>query len=327
MAKPLDKLDFFNFELAFEPQISPDGKQVVYARQFSDIMTDQRYMNLWCVDADGKNHRPLTSGKFTDDSPQWSLDGKQIAFISNRNGSSQIFKLFMDTGRFEQISRLETPPSTLSWSPDGRQIAYIAMVPAEPPKIIDMPAPPEGAEWAEPARVINRLFYRLDQVGYFKAGFSHIFTIPSDGGLPQQITFGDFHHGGNRLPDERPTWTPDSKAILIGANRGGDFDHKSIERQIWEFTLDGSSPKALTDTVGVWGTAVVSPDGKRVAFVGYEEKYLGHQESELFIMNRDGSEKRSLSTDLDRSVMMPFWSSDGKKIAFLYSDQGKQNWH
>src|SRR5580658_10301447 len=88
--KSLTVQDVFNLQLATDPQVSPDGQRIVYVRQFSDIMTDQRHSNLWMINTDGTNHRPLTTGNFNDASPRWSHDGSQILYISNRDGGAQI---------------------------------------------------------------------------------------------------------------------------------------------------------------------------------------------------------------------------------------------
>ena len=71
-APPLAIQDIFNLQWASDPQIAPDGKRIVYVRQFSDIMTDQRHSNLWIVSTDGSDHRPITTGNFNDASPRWS---------------------------------------------------------------------------------------------------------------------------------------------------------------------------------------------------------------------------------------------------------------
>src|SRR5262245_28228715 len=70
--KKLDLLDVFNLQLALDPQVSPDGKHIVYVRQWSDVMSDRRCSNLWIVDADGTNNRALTEGNVLDSSPRWS---------------------------------------------------------------------------------------------------------------------------------------------------------------------------------------------------------------------------------------------------------------
>src|SRR5438034_9237843 len=86
--KPFTALDIFNLQLATDPQISPDGKQIVYVRQFQDIMTDQQYSNLWIINSDGSEHRALTTGNFNDSMPRWSPDGKQLLYLSKRDGAT-----------------------------------------------------------------------------------------------------------------------------------------------------------------------------------------------------------------------------------------------
>src|SRR5438105_15791189 len=82
-ANHLEPRDVFNLEYAADPQISPDGQWVVYVRQYSDIMTDKRYSNLWLVRADGSDHRPLTTRQFTETTPRCSPDGKRLASIAH----------------------------------------------------------------------------------------------------------------------------------------------------------------------------------------------------------------------------------------------------
>src|SRR5215469_9860856 len=124
--------DIFNLQTASDPQISPDGQRIVYVRGFADIMTDRRHANLWIINADGSNHRPLTSGLSNDSSPRWSPDGTRIAYISGEDGHSQIFVRWMDTGQTARITALESAPSGLEWSPDGRQISFATFVPPNP---------------------------------------------------------------------------------------------------------------------------------------------------------------------------------------------------
>ena len=159
--------DIFNLESVSDPQISPDGTKIIYVRQFSDIMTDKRYSNLWIINFDGTEHRPLTSGKYRDNSPRWSPDGSQIIYVSDRDGKSQIYKRWMDTGQTVMLTNLQNSPGGIEWSPDGKYILFNSLVPSEPRKIVSLPEPPPDAKWAEPATVIDKLVYRYDNKGYF----------------------------------------------------------------------------------------------------------------------------------------------------------------
>jgi acylaminoacyl-peptidase len=123
----------FNLELVSDPQISHDGKKIVYVRRFADVMTDKRYSNLWIIGLDGTGPRALTTEKHSDHSPRWSPDGTRVAFISNRDGSPLIYVTWMDTGQTTKLTSGPNPPSGIAWSPDGAQISFAAFVPGETP--------------------------------------------------------------------------------------------------------------------------------------------------------------------------------------------------
>lgn len=121
-------IDVFELEWASDPRISPDGEQVVYARNFMDVMGDRRRSNLWIVAADGSDHRPLTSGLESHSSPRWSPDGKRLLYAVSSAGSTQLQVRWMDSGQIARLTQLIRPPSGLAWSPDGRFLAFSMLV-------------------------------------------------------------------------------------------------------------------------------------------------------------------------------------------------------
>ncbi len=320
---PLRAEDLFDLELAADPQISPDGRLVVYVRQRADVMTDGRFSNLWVVGTDGTGHRPLTSGDFSDSSPRWSPDGTRLLFLSDREGSSQIHVRWMDTGETSVVTSVTEPPSSPVWSPDGSQIAFGKLVPRDAPSIAGMPTPPPGAEWAEPARVIERLVYRFDQLGYLPHGYYHAFVVPAEGGTPRQITSGDKHWGGGGIGGTQLSWAPEGQSLLLSHHPSADGEEVFItDTEIYEVrTADGSATQ-LTDRRGPDDSPVASPDGRYVAYVGMDDRFQGYQLTQLYVMNRDGSGSRSLSLDLDRSVYSARWASDSQGLFALYDDEG-----
>src|SRR5215469_2384400 len=104
----LTAMDVFNLQFAADPQISPDGRRIVYVRQFSDIMNDKRESNLWVIGSDGGEDRGLTNGNFSDSSPRWSPDGTRIAYLSDRDGKAQIYVRWMDNGQTAQLTNLDS---------------------------------------------------------------------------------------------------------------------------------------------------------------------------------------------------------------------------
>jgi len=319
----LTAMDEFQLQAATDPQISPDGKKIVYVRRFADPMTDRRYSNLWIINADGAEHRPLTTGNRNDSSPRWSPDGTRVAYLSEVEEKAQIFVRWMDTGQTARITNLAQAPEAIVWSPDGRMISYSALVLGKGPHLADLPAPPAGAKWAEPAAAYDRLVYRFNGAGYLKPGFKQIFVVPADGGAPRQVTDGNFPNGGEEFGGlRRASWTPDGKYLIVSVNRHPESDHEYLDDEVYEFSVADGSVRALTNRKGPDNSPAVSPNGKWIAYTGFDDRYQGHQTTKLYLMNRDGSGSRSLSDKLDRDIQSPEWAPDNSGVYVQYDDQG-----
>ena len=319
----LSPADVFELQSVTDPQISPDHRRVVYVRGFADIHTDTRYSNLWILNADGSDHRPLTSGNFTDASPRWSPDGSRLLYSSNRENSTQLYVRWMDSGVTTRLTNLTEAPVAPTWSPDGKSIAFSSLVASTPRKLATLPQAPAGAKWAEPAKIIDRIVYRFDGAGYLKPGYQQLFVIPWDGGTPRQISSGDFQHVQSfGLVGARIAWSADSKAVVISANRSADAELQGVESDLWEFAVADGAAKRLTTRKGPDASPAISPDGRHITYIGYDDKKLGHQSQKLYIAGRDGSAPRLVSGALDRDVQNPVWSADSAGVYFSYGDQG-----
>ncbi len=311
--------DVFDLEYASDPQISPTASSVVYERNFLDIMTDRRRSNLWIVQSDGTDHRPLTTGKHRNSSPRWSPDESKIAYISTRDGKPQIWAHSMKTGHEAKLTSLLSAPSAISWSPDGKQIAFSMFVANKRTPYVKMPPKPQGAKWAAPPKLITRLQYRRDGSGYVKDGFNQIFVIPAGGGTPRQLTSGPYNHPAPGAGS--PQWTPDGGTLIFSANRQTDWEHQLRNTEIHEVSVSARAIKTLTGRFGPDSNPVISPDGSKIAYLGYDDHYEGYQRTRLYVMNRGGGEPRELG-NLDRDIVSPIWSADSKGVFFQYDDQG-----
>jgi dipeptidyl aminopeptidase/acylaminoacyl peptidase len=327
----LQPLDVFHLEFASEPQVSPDGARVVYVRNFMDVMKDKPRSHLWVVNVDGTDHRPVTDGDGNESSPRWSPDGKRLAYVgsvpgeaASPNSKDQLFCRWMDTGQTAQLTRGTQSPASPAWSPDGKQIAFAMYVEDPDEPFVEPPAKPEGADWAKPPRVIRKVMYRFDGKGYLKPGFWHLFVVPAEGGTPRQLTRGAFNHLQTNPENspQTPTWTPDSKHILLSANRRPDAEYELADTEVYEVAVANGAIRPLTDRRGPDENPVVSPDGKKVAYYGYDDKRMAYQASRLYVMNRDGTDRRLLAESLDREPQNPTWAKDGSGVYVQFSDKG-----
>jgi len=309
--------DLFNLEVATDPQISPDGRTIAYVRKSNDIMTDKARSTIWLVDVASGQQRPLLAGSGSYFSPQWSPDGTRLAYVAAEGGNPQLYVRWMASGESARITGLPDGPDSVAWSPDGRRIAYSMFVPDDGPKLGKAPDKPEGAKWADPLQVIDMVTYRADGAGYLKPGYEQIFWVPADGGAPTQLTFGATHAGGGQI-----SWTPDSRAILFSANLGKDWERQPVNSEVYRVSIDGGAPVALTSRDGPDNSPAVSPDGRHIAYVGFDDRKRSYENTRLYVMNVDGSGSRVLTPNLDRSVASPVWSADSRAVYVQVEDRG-----
>lgn len=309
--------DVFELEYASDPQISPDARVIVYVRNGMDIMTDRTISSLWFVDTKGKLHRPLTNGKRGDKWPRWSPEGTRLTYVGKQDGRAQVFCWWLDLKQTAPLTgNLTESPADLAWSPDGKWIAFSMFVHQKPEPFVKLPEKPKGATWAEPATVIRSVKYRADGDGYVRPGFHHIFVLPADGGTPRQVTSGNFHHKG------RFAWTPDSAGLILSANRHPNWEHQPRESNLYELTLKTGKYRQLTDRVGPDTDPTVSPDGKLIAWVGFDDGRMQYHVNRVSVMNRDGSDKRVLTAEYDWSMENPVWSGDSKGVFVQMDTRG-----
>ena len=311
--------DVFELEVAADPRISPDGSRIAYARRSMDIMTDRPVSNIWIIDADGDNHRPLLSGPTNFNGHAWSPSGDRLAYISQVEGRGpQIHILWLDSGRSGALTNLRHAPGNLAFSPDGKWLAFSMFVPGEAKPLAKPPAAPEGAEWAPPVTVTESVQYRGDGDGYLETGNTHIFVLSADGGTPRQVTNGDYNHGG------RLAWTPDGRSLIFGANRQDEWIFDPMESELWSVELASGELTQLTDRDGPDFAPTLSPDGSKIAYIGFDDRKMGYHSRQVYILDRQSGAVQELAADLDREIDDVQWAGSSRDLYILYDDDGNK---
>ncbi len=318
--KMLDKETYMEMETVGSPNISPDGKHILFTRGWIDKMNDRSRSNLWIVDIEGKRIRELTHGDWRDFSPVWSPDGKKIVFLSDRDGTTQIHVLWLDTREVAQLTHLERSPGSLRWSPGGKQLAFtMTLRDSKTILPVKLPKRPKGAKWAKPAVIVDRLSWRRDGRGYVEKVYSHIFIIDAElGGTPRKVTSGDYFHSD-------PQWSYDGKKIFFSAIRKPEAEYLRGDSVIYSVDINTHDIKTLTNRKGPDRQPRVSPDGRWIAYIGYNDKNFTSHLSNIYVMGTNGGNKRILSVGLPNSPSNIIWASDSSGVNFLMREKGVSN--
>jgi dipeptidyl aminopeptidase/acylaminoacyl peptidase len=305
-----------------EPKLSPDGNLVVYVVNTADMEKDKMAGNLWLAKWDGSENRALTYGKKDQSHPRWSPDGKFIAFLSGRedeNEMDQLWILPMNGGEAEKVTDTKGGVEDFAWSPDSKRIVLVVRDPD--------PREPEKKEKEKktvPPLVINRFHFKQDIEGYLTDRWSHLQLLDLATRKIGILTSG-------RHDEFLPAWSPDGNEIAFVTKRGDDPDRTDN----WDVWVVGSKPGATerqitnspeADAHPDWESAPAwSPDGKTIAYIhGGDPKKVEYAVHTLAIIPAAGGEAKVLTPNLDRNVVQPHWSADGKSIFVLLEDDGVQ---
>ncbi|NCG32670.1 MAG: prolyl oligopeptidase family serine peptidase [Proteobacteria bacterium] len=309
---------YLDLESASDPQISPDGSQVVYTRGWVDKMNDRRESSVWIMNADGSRARFLVDGS----GPIWSPDGTRIAYTSEGEPEgSQIFVRWMDDeGASSQITRLQKAPGGIRWAPDGNTLSFTMTMDGEEAWSVSPPGRPEGSNWTEPPKVVTRADYRQDRVGFVDEGWRHIFVVPAEGGTARQLTDGYWNHSTGE-------WTPDGAELVFSSLRTEDSELSWRQSEVYAVNVANGTIRQLTTRNGQDSGPIPSPTGDLIAYRGADFHTDTYRNSGVYVMNRDGSNPRLISGDFDRSINGMQWAHDGSGLYLTVSAEGDRNIH
>jgi dipeptidyl aminopeptidase/acylaminoacyl peptidase len=308
-----------------EPQISPDGRAVVYTVGTTDMDTNRVAHNIWVVStAPGSQSRQLTQSGH-DTRPQWSPDGKSIAFLSNRDGVAYVYVMSAQGGNAKKITSLSTGADNEKWSPDGRWIAFTSSVFPDCADDACNRARDDAAEKSKvKSRAYDHLLYR-HWVHWSDGKRSHLFLVAANGGTPRDLTArADY----DVPPDERGdandfAFSPDGKELCFTAVTDRP-EAISTNGDLFLVPTSGGEPKRITTNPGFDGHPAYSPDGR---FIAYHSQKTPQYESDrwrLMLYDRTGGTHTEVAESFDRSVDEIAWSPDSKRIYFTATNEAEQ---
>jgi dipeptidyl aminopeptidase/acylaminoacyl peptidase len=323
--------DLYRFQLITHCQISPDGQHVVYTLQRVDKGTEKKHTNLWIVPTKGGRPRQFTYGEQVDSQPRWSLDGGEIAFLSNRGDEKQpqIYIIPLHGGEARPLTDLKGDIGTFEWSPDGSR--FVCQFRKRDQEALEREQDERKKELGIVSRHITRVYYKLDGSGFLPRERWHIWTIDARSGRAKQLTDSDVY-------DElEPRWSPEGKQIAFCSNRSADPDLDPDAIDLFIIPATGGDLRTIETPTGAKSNPTFSPDGRWLAYFGQEGHGQWWKNVSLWVVPADGSAAaRNLTEQFDLHVANvtgndlpgslatnpPTWSKDGGTLFFQVSRHG-----
>jgi dipeptidyl aminopeptidase/acylaminoacyl peptidase len=323
--------DYFQIRAVSDPQLSPDSKWVTYTVKTALLKEDKNEERIWMIPTIGGTPLALTAEGNSSSHARWSPDGKLIALLSARDeGKTQVWLLNRMGGEAERLTDLPQDVEDFAWSSDSRQLVLILRdaspeeLEAAKVKAAKESAPAEKEKKAKTQKpwVIDRLQFKLDEVGYLDHRRTHLYVFDLAAKSLTQITSGDFD-------DSEPTWSPDGKSLAFTSNRSAPDPDATYDTNIWVVAANNSDKGAhltqVTTNPGADGSPVWSPDGKWIAYVTQLDPHLfDYATKHLAISPASGGEAKVLTLTLDRMVSAPHFFGGGEFISFIADNDGAQ---
>ncbi len=319
--------DLYRVKNISDLHIAPDGKTVIFVVTTSDLARAKRNSHIWRMDINGQNLRQLTSGDKSESSPSFSPDGRQLSFISSKDGSANLYLIPINGGESRKLTNISTGVSDPLWSPDGKWVAFSSDV--YPECNGDDTCNKRIAErWGSgplKAHLADELLYR-HWTAWKDGSRTHTFIANAATGETRDVTPGKydaptFQLGGPLQYD----FSPDSKELVYVSNHD-PVPAASTNNDLWIISLSDKDPKPRNITAenpAYDGSPRYSPDGK---YIGYRQQKQPGYESDLFrlAIYERATGKSTVLTEAHRNwVDEVRWSRDAKTIYFLGPFEGQ----
>lgn len=307
-----------------DPQVSPDGKTIAFVVTYHNKTENKTNSNIYLVPVSGGEVKQLTSAKGANNNPRWLPDGKAIAFISTRDGESQVWTISVAGGEAKKVSTISTEVSGLMISPDGKWFAFNSEV---YPDCLDDDCNQKRNAAVEKSKVKAKIFDHLPYRVWnaWKDGKrNHLFVLSVAGGKAVDLSPGDYDTppidlGGNW----DYTFSPDSKEMAFVRNPD-PMVAVSTNNEIYTVPITGGTPKKITDSPANDIQPLYSPDGKYIAYLAMRRARFEADQRQLMLYERATGKLMNLTQNFDYSINDVVWSPDSKTIYYNTEEKGSE---
>lgn len=323
---PLTVHDMLAMDRISDSWVSPDGKWIVFNVRETDLEANRGRTDIWLVGTDGTGLRRLTNHPAADFNARWSPCGKCVFFLSTRSGSSQVWRIKVDGGEAEQMTRLPLDAGNLVVSPAGGTLAVsMEVFPGAGPEETARKLEAIGKSKAT-GRLYEKLFVRHWDT-WSDGRRSHLFIVPIKGGEAKDLMSAmdadtpSKPFGG----PEEIAFTPDGKGLVFTARDAGPEEAWSTDFDLYAVPADGSAPpRCLTEGNRAWDTTpVFSPDGKTLAYLAMARPRYEADRFRIVLQPWPEGQARVLTEAWDFSVSSFCWARDGKKLLASAPNKGQ----
>jgi dipeptidyl aminopeptidase/acylaminoacyl peptidase len=316
-SKPGLKIDDLNQLVRVgNPKMSPDGKQIVYTVSRVDTEDDKSVSELWMVDWDGSNNLQLTYGTESASAPEWSPDGRFLAFTSSRPGKakgSQVWVLDRRGGEARQVTDVKQDLSDFRWSPNAKQL-LLTLREKDQPENEDKNAKPKPPK----PIVIDRYHFKQDVEGYLTDKHAQLYLYDIATKKLSKLTSNT-----GQYEEREAEWSPDGTMIAFVSNQSQPDPDRAENDDI--FAVDakaGATPRKLTTFPGMDDAPLAwSPDSKLIAYrQGLSEHYTAYGSRRLAVVRAQGGTAELKAASVDNNVGPPVFTADGKSLLTTVTD-------
>ncbi|WP_078548293.1 alpha/beta hydrolase family protein [Litchfieldia alkalitelluris] len=319
--------DLYELKSVGSVEMSPNGDRYAFVETKINKDKHDYISHIFIGDIESGQVTQWTFGDVRDTSPKWSPDGKNLAFVSNRSGKSQIYLLNADGGEAQQLTNCKHGARNLVWSPNSDSILFATSLALNEKVTDEVETNKEEKKLPEPM-VVEQIRYKSDAVGFLDDKSQHLAMIDISTKELTQLTEGE--------RDYTPgSWSPDGKQITFTADLTDEPDYNLVT-DVFVFSLVDKNMKKLTNSNGFYGNPTWSPDGKHIAMIGHQKEFDSATLSRIWMYNIENSGLTCLTSEWDVQIgdvaIGDFhsgnsnpgivWTEDSIGFYFVMSDRG-----